>query len=134
LVWGAFLAAWSAALLTPDPNRLVRGLVPEEGSFLLAKGLHVTAYALLAALSGWLRPPPRLRLPLALALSAHAFATEFLQHFVPKRTPSLRDVALDHLGLLLGGALTYRWWTAPAAPAAAGGEGRACAATGTPGE
>jgi VanZ family protein len=42
----------------------------------------------------------------------HADATEVGQRFVPGRTGSLRDVALDHCGLLIGVALSWRWWRA----------------------
>src|SRR5262245_43531540 len=58
---------------------------------------HVCGYAALAALACALpnRQGPWLG---ALALlSAHAFLTEFIQTFVPKRTGQLSDVGLDHL-------------------------------------
>ena len=38
-------------------------------------------------------------------LSGHGMATEFLQTFVPGRSGSLTDVAIDHLGIALGLAL-----------------------------
>jgi hypothetical protein len=120
VVWFAFLLAWSAALLAPqsvllaflggngDDAKPVHVRILD--SFLFAKGLHVSAYALAAILSGWLRVAGRWRWALLAFLSAHAFGTEFFQQFVPGRHGSLRDVGLDHLGLLIGVALSWRWW------------------------
>ena len=41
---------------------------------------------------------------------AYAASDEIHQHFVPRRTPSPRDVAIDSAGLLLG-FLVWRWWS-----------------------
>jgi len=81
--------------------------------FLLAKALHITAYAVLAGLSGWLRVPCRFRWILLFVLMAHATATELLQLHVEGRTGDLRDVGLDHLGIGLGLLLTWKWWSDP---------------------
>ncbi len=113
-VWSLYLLAWSAALLTPHPMGAARALLPSDLRFLAAKALHVSAYALLAILTGWLRAGPRSRWLLLALLSGHAFATEFGQRFVALRTGSWRDVGLNHLGLLLGVALTWYWWRSPA--------------------
>jgi hypothetical protein len=113
LAWVGYLLAWSLALLTPYPVYLSAWLLPEGlPQFLAAKGLHVTAYAVLAVLTGWLRAPTWLRPLLLLALSAHALGTEGLQYFVYLRHPSWRDVALNHIGLMLGLALSWGWWHA----------------------
>ena len=58
--------------------------------FLIAKTLHVAAYAVLAGLSGWLRVPSRFRWILLFVIMAHAPATELLQLLVEGRTGSLR--------------------------------------------
>jgi VanZ family protein len=116
-VWTIYLLAWTAALLTPYPVAVARSVSPPELRLLAAKSLHVAAYALLAVLSGWLRPPGRSRWLLLALLCAHAAATEFGQRFVATRSASWRDVGLNHLGLLLGLALSWRWWRAPARPA-----------------
>ena len=113
-VWSLYLAAWSAALLTPHPMGVARALLPSDLRFLAAKALHVSAYALLAILTGWLRAGPRGRWLLLALLSGHAFATEFGQRFVALRSASWRDVGLNHLGLLLGVALTCSWWRSSA--------------------
>jgi len=43
-------------------------------------------------------------------LSLHAAGTEYLQQFVPGRTGLISDVVIDHIGLLLGLALTWKHW------------------------
>src|SRR5262245_45420850 len=116
-VWLAVLAAWTAALLMPVPERAVRDAgVSREGAFWFGKSLHVGVYAVLAATSVWLPLPRRWRWAPLLLLSLHAFATEALQNLVPTRTGSLRDVGLDHLGILIGVAVT-RWRRRAQAPA-----------------
>jgi VanZ family protein len=82
---------------------------------LIGKSLHVGAYALLAVLSGWLRPAPRYRWLLAYLVMAHATATEVAQTTTGYRTGELTDVALDHVGIALGMLCAWRWWCAPAA-------------------
>ena len=110
ILWLVYLVAWSAALLTPFPDVLADATLPAPTHFRAAKTLHVAAYALLTVLTGWLRLPAPYRWYMLLLISAHAFGTEFLQQFVPLRGPSLRDVGLDHLGLLLGVFLSWPWW------------------------
>ena len=106
-VWLLYLVLWSTALLTPHPVRAARVLIPAGLVFLCAKLLHFTAYAVLAVLSAWLRVPSRFRGLLYALLFAHAAATELLQTFVPLRHPSVRDVAIDSLGLLAGLSLSW---------------------------
>ena len=111
LVWVLYLCAWTAALLTTHPVQLATVVFPETTlRFLAAKLLHVSAYALLAVLSGWLRAPLRYRWLLLAFLPAHALGTEFLQQFVELRTGSWEDVGIDHLGLALGLTLSWRQW------------------------
>jgi VanZ family protein len=81
-----------------------------EYSFSISKTLHVSAYALFAVLSAALPVSARRRWLLIVVMSAHAFLTEFGQVFVEDRHPSLRDVGIDHLGMLLGMALSWKWW------------------------
>jgi len=109
-VWLAYAAAWTQALLMRNPipsDILQQHPLP---FFLFAKSVHVCAYALFAVLTGWLLLPLRWRCLLLAALGLHGAATEYLQHFVAGRNPSLRDVGLDLLGLVLGVALTWRLW------------------------
>jgi VanZ family protein len=106
-VWLLYVVPWSAALLTPHPVRAARVLLPTGLAFLSAKLLHFTAYAGLAVLSAWLRVPSRFRGLFYAVLFAHAAATELLQTFVPLRHPSVRDVAIDSLGLVAGLSLSW---------------------------
>jgi VanZ family protein len=110
LVWLVYVAAWTQALLTPI--RLDKVQASPELLFVLAKCLHVTAYAVLAILSGWLRVPWPFRWLLLAGLAAHGMATEFGQQFVATRHPSVRDVGLDWLGLAIGIGLSWKWWRA----------------------
>jgi VanZ family protein len=110
LIWLAFVTSWTVALLTPEPAVLAESVLSEEalpGSFNLA---HLSCYAVMSALSGWLRVPASRRWLLLAFLSSHAFLTEFAQAFIPGRSASLADVAIDHLGILIGVVATYRWW------------------------
>jgi VanZ family protein len=109
-VWLAYLVLWTLALVTPQPVRASEATLPPSARFPAAKSLHVAAYAVLCALTGWQRFPPRWR-PLALlALSAHAAGTEVVQLYVPNRHGCWEDVALNHVGLYLGVVLAWRWW------------------------
>jgi len=113
LLWALYLLCWSAALLTPQPVRAADALLPEQALFSSFKVVHVSAYAGLAILTGWLPVRLRQRWLLLLVVSAHAFGTEFFQQFVPERYASWEDVGLDHLGIALGLALSWRWWRPP---------------------
>jgi VanZ family protein len=114
LIWGVYVAAWTTALLMPVPHGQwkVEG-VPIDFRYLVAKTIHVTAYALLAGLSGWLRVPVRYRVLLLFCIMAHGTLTELLQRLTQDRDGSLYDVGFDHLGIALGLLLTWKWWTEP---------------------
>ena len=115
LVWLAYSSAWTVALLVPpihiSPLGEVDGL---DLKFLLAKSLHVTAYAVLAVLTGWLRVRSRYRWILMFLLALHAASTEFFQQFVESRTGLLTDMLLDLAGIALGCVLGWKWWSDPA--------------------
>jgi VanZ family protein len=115
-LWGLYLAAWTAALLRPEPARVNTEVLPPRAQFPAAKALHVGSYALLAALACWPPARPGRRWLVFAALSCHAFATEFLQQFVELRSGSLADVGIDHAGLAVG--LLAAWC------ASAAGKGR----------
>jgi VanZ family protein len=128
LLWIAFNFAWTTALLVPDPDGWARSWLLSESDgpearehldeqlFLFSKALHVSAYAVLAILSGRLRVSWPYRILLLLFMSTHAFGTEWLQNFIHERHPSLRDVGLDHLGMACGILLSRKCWFArPAA-------------------
>jgi VanZ family protein len=110
LLWGLLLLGWTAALLTTYPVHVAHAALPPPAQFPTAKVLHVSAYAVLAALSAWPRPLGRLRWLLLAFLSLHAAGTEYLQQYVPLRGPSAADVLIDHAGILLGVVVTWKWW------------------------
>jgi VanZ family protein len=113
-VWGVVVVLWSVALLRPEPAHVAAATFPEEGTrYFAAKSLHVGAYAFLAILSAWLPIRRRWRWLLLLALSVHGLGTEFFQQFVPDRTGSWRDVGFDHIGLVWGILLSWKWWCRP---------------------
>jgi VanZ family protein len=111
LVWSVYTAVWTTALLTPQPVQVADAILSKENSFFAFKTLHVSAYALLTILTGWLNAPSRWRRLLLCFLSVHALSTEFCQRFVPNRYPSWADVGWDHIGIVLGLILSWAWWT-----------------------
>ena len=60
--------------------------------FLIFKGLHLSMYALLAYLTGWLRASLPVRLLLLFAITAHGGLTEWLQTWIPSRSGTPRCV------------------------------------------
>jgi VanZ family protein len=110
LAWCVVLVAWTIALLTTEPVHVAEAVLAPRMLFPASKFLHVSAYALLAVLSGWLQVSFRFRWLLLVFLSLHAAGTEYLQQFVPERVPSLRDVGIDHVGIVLGLAVSWKWW------------------------
>jgi VanZ family protein len=112
LLWLTFIAAWTTALLLPNPtSTLTLGSV-QTAPRGVGKVIHVLAYAILTILAGWLHVPARFRWLGLFFIMAHAPATELLQDFVPPRTGRLGDVGLDHLGVAIGLVLSWKWWTA----------------------
>ena len=113
LVWLTYAAAWTTALLMPVPDvgNWSTGAGGIDLRYVFAKCVHVSAYALFACLTAWLRVPPRYRAPLLFVVMVHATITELLQNFTSHRTGCLEDVGFDHLGVALGLLLTWRWWT-----------------------
>src|SRR5439155_11145372 len=101
---------WTALLLTPQPAQIADAVLNKEHAFYASKTLHVSAYAVLAILTGWLNAPLPWRRLLMAFLSAHALGTEFFQGFVPHRYPSWADVGWDHLGIVWGLILSWGWW------------------------
>ena len=112
LLWGAYAGLWSSALLTTAPIKARDAVLPPSLHFWASKGLHVTAYAVFALLTAWLDVRRPWRWGLLGVVSLHALGTEYFQQFVG-RTSSWRDVALDHFGIVLGVALSWRRWRAP---------------------
>lgn len=100
----ALLAVWTWKLLEPAPvpERLRLALDLSGLAFLAAKCLHLTGYAVLAALGGSLVPGRRWRRAVVVFLALHGVGTEIGQTYVPNRTGRVRDVVIDWAGIALG--------------------------------
>jgi VanZ family protein len=109
LGWCICVAVWTFALLTTYPVEIGKSVAPWNMYVPAAKILHLCAYAFLTVFISWL-PLRRWRWLLLAFLSLHAAGTEYLQQFVPGRTGKVTDVLIDHAGLLLGLALTWKRW------------------------
>lgn len=111
LIWLGYVLSWSTALLVPIPTAPVEALRDPALQFVLAKTLHVTAYALLAILTVWLRLGGWWRWLLLAFLFAHGVLTEFFQWYFPAlgRTGCVADVIRDWIGVTLGLALWFGW-------------------------
>ena len=114
-IWLAYVVAWTTALLLPVGTSAswTVGELQIDLKFLFAKTVHVSAYAVLAGLSGWLRVPYRHRWLLLFFIMAHGTVTELLQLHIPNRTGTLIDVGFDNLGVAIGLIATRRWWSEP---------------------
>ena len=101
---------WTIGLLIPVPKESATKVLDTEYKlFVAGKMLHISAYAFLTVLAGLLTLSTRHRWWLLGLLSFHGFATEFFQQFV-NRGASLRDVGLDHIGIVLGLMAGWRRW------------------------
>lgn len=109
LLWAGYATLWTVALLTLFPVAVRDALIPQHYGFTTGKILHVLAYAGFTVLTGWLPVARRWRWTLLGVVSLHAFTTEYVQQFVG-RSGSLRDVGLDHAGILLGLLLSWKLW------------------------
>src|SRR3954467_5394310 len=111
-LWLAAVLLWTVGLVMPDPHRYTGNALSEEAFFSIGKTIHVLAYAFVTFLASRLSiPGPGRWLPV-LFVSLHSFGTEWVQYAFPElnRTGSLRDVALDHFGMLLGLASSWKYW------------------------
>jgi hypothetical protein len=120
LLWSLYAIAWTTALLYPiKPETGVQVLDEfiSPNRYLIAKSVHVTAYAVFTILTAWLHAPLRYRWLLMFVLMAHGTATELGQLGMnelgwSQRTGGLPDVGFDNLGVLLGVLLSRKWWIA----------------------
>ena len=112
--WWLLLILWTIGLLRPEPIQLQHQLIPSSLGWIIAKGLHLGVYALLALFASLLPGSSSFKLICFIILMVHAFATEFLQQWVKERTGSLSDVAIDLLGVALGlGVWKLTCWFRP---------------------
>jgi VanZ family protein len=110
LGWCVCVSLWTVALLTTRPVELNHAVTPVTMQYPASKCLHIFAYAFLTVFISWL-PLRRRRWLLLAFLSLHAAGTEYCQQFIPGRTGMVSDVLLDHVGLLIALALTWKRWT-----------------------
>jgi VanZ family protein len=112
-LWLLYVLAWTAALLMPIPGSTQPTELEVTLRFAFGKTLHICAYALMAALTAWLRAPMRWRFVLMFFLMVHGTLTEMLQllKFI-NRGGELFDVALDNAGIAIGMLCTWKWWLA----------------------
>ena len=113
IAWFLYFSCMTTLLVLPGrfQAELPLGEFVVTNKVFIAKGVHVSAYAGLAVLSGWLRVPLRVRPALMFLLMFHAAATEFIQLYVPNRGGSLGDVLWDHLGIAIGLCISWKWWS-----------------------
>ena len=110
VLWSGLFVAWTVMLLVPVPPSAVTAVGGATNSFWLGKTLHVSVYATLALLAGWLPFSRPLRFALIALLVLHGGATEFIQQYTG-RHPSWRDFGLDSAGILLGFCLGWQRWS-----------------------
>ena len=116
MIWTLFVVGWTAALEVPipEPTTLPGSEIIVTYKYLIAKSAHVALYAVMTVLSAWVPLATRYRWLMMLFLMGHATATELLQAELEEychRGGSLADVGYDHLGILLGAAISWKWWT-----------------------
>jgi VanZ family protein len=113
-IWTVYVIAWTYALLSPLPETS-HWKIPDlelDLEYLFSKSVHISAYAVLAVLTAWLRAPVRYRFLLMFFVMVHPTITELLQYAIEYlgRTGALLDVGFDHLGIALGVFLAWKWW------------------------
>ncbi|MSQ94999.1 MAG: hypothetical protein EXR98_10655 [Gemmataceae bacterium] len=116
LVWTLFIVAWTVAMEVPipEPSALPGAEIIVTNKYLIAKAGHVAIYALMTVLSARVPLALRYRWLMMIFLMGHAFGTELLQAALEEychRGGVLGDVGYDHLGILLGAAIRWKWWT-----------------------
>lgn len=114
-IWTIFVVLWTIALEmpVPEPTVIPGGEVLVTRKKLFAKTAHVIVYAGFTVLSAWVPLAPRYRWLMILFVMAHATATELMQEALYEwchRGGALEDVAFDQLGILIGVALSWKWW------------------------
>ena len=113
--WWLALALLSYGLLSPTAPKLNEALLPKDLTYWAAKGVHLGAFAFLAAVAGLLPVSPGHRAILWGTLAAFAPLSEYLQTFVEGRYGCVTDVGIDLAGFTLGAGLALAWRAASSA-------------------
>ena len=107
--WWLALALLAYGLLSPQAPKVNEALLPEHLNFWAAKGVHLGAFAFLAAVAGLLAITPPHRAILWGTLVAFAPLSEYLQTFVEGRYGCKEDVFIDLTGFTLGVGVALGW-------------------------
>jgi len=118
IIWAVLVVVWSIALEIrfPEPEQLPGAEVILTYKKIVAKSAHVGVYTLLTVVSAWVAVPARFRWLMMFFLMAHAWGSEMMQEVLNPicfRGGFLSDVGLDVLGIVIGVALSWRWWVRP---------------------
>lgn len=113
--WWLALALLGYGLLSPTPPKMSAAILPDHLTFWASKGVHLGAFAFLAAVAVLLTIAPRHRLLLGGTLVAFAAVTEYLQTFVEGRYGCVADVCINLTGITLGVGLALGWRAASSA-------------------
>jgi hypothetical protein len=108
-----YAVAWTISLEVPMPIQLPPDSDYREPLFTFSKSVHVAAYALFTILAASMRLPPWQRGVVLGLIVAHTMLTEYFQWVLADichRTGQWRDVGLDLIGIMLGFALSWKWW------------------------
>jgi VanZ family protein len=121
LIWIGFVVAWTIALELPTPETedLPGGDVIATNKVIFAKTVHIAVYAMMAILSAWVPIAMRYRWAMMFVLMGHAWGTEYLQELLQSicfRGGKLSDVGFDVIGILVGVALSWKWWSSAPPP------------------
>ena len=115
VLWSVLLIAWTIALEVPvplpeEPGGSEQRITPRR---IVAKTVHVVAYAVLTVIGTW-NAAVRQRWLVVIGLMLHAAATEWLQEALSAyfgRGGSFGDVGLDLIGIALGIAVSWMSWS-----------------------
>ena len=103
VVFLTFLGLWTWKLLEPVPvPEAIEQQIPVDQKFLLAKSLHVGAYAFLTILAASLPVRRPYFWAVVVGLALHGVGTEIGQTYIPNRNGCVRDVIIDWVGIGLG--------------------------------
>lgn len=111
LLFVLILAAWTVALCAPvDQSAAAEAIGPPGRRFYVSKLIHIVGYGSLTMLAAMIPNSLQGRRFLLLVLVLHAPLGEFLQGFF-SRTPAVRDVLLDYVGIGLAMLVWRRPWS-----------------------